>query len=113
MNTKVMQTDLQAAHSGSYYFIAGCGGDLDEWVTGYTEELETSEIGTPVVWYRTTGAEVNAHAGEDLKPTAYLPEDLVCLLFPLDGLDVSRLAMFKIRMHDRWFDDVIDNMRNS
>lgn len=32
------------------------------------------------------------------------------LMFPLDGLNVGKLAMFKIRFGVRWFDDIVDNM---
>ena len=31
------------------------------------------------------------------------------MAFPLDGLDVNKLAMFKLQMRDRWFDDIVDN----
>jgi hypothetical protein len=37
--------------------------------------------------------------------------DLTFMFFPLDGLNVGKLAMFKMQMQARWFDDVIDNMR--
>lgn len=37
-------------------------------------------------------------------------DDLTVLTFPLDGLHVGKLAMFKLTMEDRWFDDVTDNM---
>ena len=30
-------------------------------------------------------------------------------LVGLDGLDVGKLAIFKLQMGDRWFDDVVDN----
>lgn len=108
--------DLASAEGGSYYFIGGAGGDLDEWVTGYEELLVKEEIGKPVRWHQTNGAAINHHAehgGYDVADRDHFPSDLVCLLFPLDGLDVGRLAMFKLRMEDRWFDDVIMNMRRN
>ena len=37
------------------------------------------------------------------------PDDITFLAFPLDGLDIGKLAMFKLKMGDRWFDDIIDN----
>jgi hypothetical protein len=101
--------DLDAAYDGSWYFIAGTGGDLTEWTNGYEQALAVHECGKPKVWFQTTGAAVNAKAGaSNVNPYA---DDLTCLLFPLDGLDVGRLALFKVAMQDRWFDDVIDNMR--
>ena len=107
---------LAEACDGSWYFIAGCGDPLEEWVTGYEEWMEQNGGGKPIAWYRTNGAPVNSFAVKK-KGTPYLhlkdlfPGDLTCLLFPLDGLDIGRLAMFKLGMQDRWFDDVIMNMR--
>ena len=37
------------------------------------------------------------------------PDDLTFLMFPLTGLNMGRLAIFKILMSDRWFDDIVDN----
>jgi hypothetical protein len=60
-----------------------------------------------VQWLQTTGAAVNLFAGAG----GDYPLDTVVLLFPLTGLDPHKLPIFKIRMEDRWFSDVIDNMR--
>ena len=38
------------------------------------------------------------------------PADLTVLTFPLEGLHLGKLALFRLRMEDRWFDDIIDNM---
>jgi hypothetical protein len=102
------KADLQKAYDGSFYFIAGCGGDLDEWVTGYEKFLDERDCGKPTAWLQTTGKEVNEFAGENDNP---YQAGLICLMFPLDGMEVGPLAMVKILMQDRWFDDVIDNMR--
>lgn len=107
-----MLDSLEDAYEGSYYCIAGAGGDLQEWVDGYEKLMEEAEIGKPVKWYRTNGAAVNAYASERgmvAKPNQF-QSDLVILLFPLDDLAVGALAIFKLQMQDRWFDDVIDNM---
>ena len=107
--------DLKAAYEGSYYFIAGTGGDLQEWVSGYEDLLTKESIGTPTLWLKTNGATVNGfasqHYGGLIADNDQFPGDLACLLFPLDGLEVGRLAMFKLQMEDRWFDDVVQNMR--
>lgn len=102
--------NLRDAEQGSYYTIVGAGGSLDEWVTGYEKILEEAEIGKPVEWFTTTGAAVNSHTSPTNEHDAF-PDDLAFLLFPLDGLDVGKLAMFKLRMQDRWFDDIVDNIR--
>lgn len=107
--------DLAKAYEGSYYFIAGAGGDLAEWTTGYEGLLAEAEIGKPTQWLQTNGATVNMFAvekkGGQIEDRDCFPGDLTCLLFPLDGLHAGRLAMFKIQAQDRWFDDVVQNMR--
>lgn len=109
MTTATIPTaDLHAAYQGSWYFIAGCGGDLSEWTDGITNALTSRGIGAPSAWYVTTGQAVNDYAQATNDP---FPPELVCLLFPLEGLDVGKLALFKLAAGDRWFDDVIDNMR--
>lgn len=109
--------DLQKANSESWYFIAGAGGDLQDWVTGYQDLMETAGIGKPTSWFYSSGATVNLamrtiHGG-DIHPDDEFPNNLTCLLFPLEGLNISALAMFKLRMQDRWFDDVVDNVRTA
>lgn len=105
----IVNANLATAYNGSFYFIAGTGGSLEEWKDGYEGFMRRELIGKPVAWYKTTGKAINEFAGENNNP---FPDDLTCLLFPLDGLSVGRLAMFKLSMGDRWFDDVIDNMRD-
>ncbi len=100
---------FNAAYKGSYYTILGCGGDLDEWTTGYTKLLEEGAIGTPKQFITFSGADMNMNYGL-IGNNAY-KDDLTCLMFPLDGLDAGRLAMFKLRMRDRWFGDIVDNNR--
>lgn len=105
------QKQLETAYDNSYYFIAGCGDPLEEWVEGYEDLLAEHNIGKPVRWYQTTGAAVNRYAGDIPSPSDYFQEDVTCLLFPLNRLDTGKLAIFRIQMQDRWFDDVIQNMR--
>lgn len=104
-----LDTDaLRRADDGSWYTIIGAGGDLAEWTAGYEAWLAEQNIGKPVAWFTTNGGAVNAYAGQPADP---YPSDLTFLLFPLDGLDIGRLAMFKVARGDRWFDDVIANHR--
>lgn len=113
--TDLPAADLRAAYDGSYYFIAGAGGDLQEWVDGYEKMLAEEGIGKPTGWFTTTGAAVNDYAftsGWRSDWDQCFDVTLTCLLFPLDGLDITRLPIFKIKMADRWFDDVIANMRD-
>lgn len=109
----IQKADLGAAKNGSYYTVVGCGGDLQEWVTGIESALADAEIGNPTAWFQTTGAEVNAFAATfhgRIRCADKFQDDLTILMFPLDGLNVGRLAMFRLQMEDRWFDDIIGNM---
>ena len=105
--------DLAAAEKGSWYTILGVGGDPQEYVRGYEEMLVEQGIGKPKAWYKSTGADVNKYVGDDVLPRDQFQRSLNILVFPLDGMDVSKLAMFKLRMQDRWFDDVVGNMRRN
>lgn len=102
--------DLSKAEQGSYYTILGAGGDLKDWVEGVNKLLNEKGIGTPVAWYQTNGGAMNAYA-QPTNAEDRFPSDLTVLMFPLDGLDVGRLAILKIQMQDRWFDDVVQNVR--
>lgn len=105
---------LQKAFEESWYFIAGTGGALADWVNGYEDLMEKAGIGKPLKWLQTTGAQVNALAasnGDEIAERDRFQPDLICLLLSWEGLHVGKLAMFKIQMQDRWFDDVIQNMR--
>lgn len=106
-----MSVNFDELYKGSYYTIIGCGGDLEEWKKGYTNLLQEKEIGTIKEWVTFKGADVNSKY--KLTGDNRFKDDLTFLAFPLDGLDVSKLALFKLEMNDRWFDDIISNtLRN-
>ena len=98
---------LRAAYEGSYYTIVGAGGDQKEWQDGYNKMLREQGIGEVTKWIAFTGKAMNEEFS--LTGDNKYPDDLHFLAFPLDGLDVGKLAMFKIRMRDRWFDDIVSN----
>ena len=87
--------------------LQGCGGDLQEWVDGYEEMLAEKQIGKPKAWFTAKGAQVNKEFG--LTGNEAFKARLTILFFPLDDLDIGKLAIFKLKMGDRWFDDIIDN----
>ena len=99
--------DIRKAYEGSYYTIIGAGGDLNEWMEGYQGLLDKEGIGKVKQWYKTTGKVIND--AWDLYGNNRFKSNLTVLMFPLDGLNVGKLALFKLKMNDRWFDDVIDN----
>ena len=100
-------TDFEKMYAGSWYTITGVGGDETEWKDGYQDLLTKAGIGTIREWVAFTGDEMNRYYG--LTDTNAYPHDLHFLAFPLDGLDAGKLAMFKLQMRDRWFDDIVDN----
>ena len=102
--------NLDTAFKGSYYTILGAGGDLNEWVAGYNEMLRDGGIGTPAEWFTTTGGDINAYAATRGEVTNPFADNLTCLMFKLDGLNGGALAMVKLQMQDRWFDDIVNNM---
>lgn len=107
--------ELSQAREGSYYTIVGVGGPLSEWLEGYEGLMAAAGIGKPQEWFQTTGGDVNLFATRakngPIHPDDCFKNDLTILMFPLDGLDVGALAIFKMRMADRWFDDIVANMR--
>lgn len=106
-----MQTaNLTDADHGSFYTILGVGGDLNDWTTGITECLVERGIGTPKEFYTTTGKAINEYAATKGEVTGPFADDLTVLMFPLDGLNGPKLAVFKMHAGDRWFDDIVTNM---
>lgn len=100
-------TNFEEMYNGSWYTIVGAGGDLDDWKEGYQKMLRESGIGEVARWESFTGEEMNNYYG--LKGTVAYPSDLAFLAFPLDGLSLYGLSIFKLAMQDRWFDDIVDN----
>lgn len=98
---------FQKMYDGSYYTIVGCGGDLNKWKQGYQNMLNESEIGIIKEWYEFTGKDMNKEY--NLTGTNAYQDDLHFLAFPIDNLNVNKLAIFKLHMNDRWFDDIVDN----
>ena len=70
--------------------------------------MEKNGIGKPKTFYIFSGKLTNEFAGQNGDP---FKEDIIMLAFSHEGLNVGKLAVFKVGMGDRWFDDIIDNMR--
>lgn len=109
VNDDNREATFNAAYDGSYYTILGCAGDLNEWTVGYQELLATRGIGTPKEFITFKGADMNEIYG--LTGNNAYDEGLTFLMFPLDGLDVPKLAIFRLQAGDKWFDDIVDNNR--
>lgn len=116
--TKYTSLDsIKSAADKSFYTIAGCGGDINEWVHGYERLLNEKGIGKPSEWVTFNGALVNQLASDngtyEIAANDKFDPSLTFLAFPFDGLNVGKLAIFKIEMSDRWLDDIISNMRRN
>ncbi|WP_300924534.1 hypothetical protein [uncultured Clostridium sp.] len=107
LNEDIDDSILDKAYNGSYYTIIGAGGDINEWKEGYQKLLDEHNIGTIKEWITFKGSDMNNKYG--LTGDNAYPNDLTFLAFCLDGLDINKLAIFKIKMQDRWFDDIVDN----
>ena len=99
--------DYEKMEAGSWYTITGTGGDIQEWKDGYQKLLTENGIGQISEWADFTGQQMNEQYG--LTGDNAYPDDLHFLAFSLDGLDVGKLAIFKLQMDDRWFDDIVAN----
>ena len=95
------------AYNGSYYTITGCGGNLEEWIQEYTRLLKETGIGIPVQFITFKGSDMNVYY--NLYRNKAYQDDLTFLMFPLNELHIGKLALFKLKMDDRWFDDIVDN----
>lgn len=81
--------------------LRGCGGDLQEWVDGISNELKREDI-----------LSEGSSFGECF---TFQHGDVTCLLFPFEGadLDLSKLAMWRLRTRDMyggtWLSDFVSN----
>lgn len=99
--------DFDKLYNGSWFTIEGAGGDLNEWKEGLQDMLNQEGIGTIQEWETFSGKEMNDNY--NLTGSNRYPDDLTFLCFSLDGLEIGKLAMFKMRFGARWFDDIVDN----
>lgn len=104
------QAELKDLVTTSAYTITGAGGELEDWKKGYQELLQKEDIGKPSKWYTFKGKLMNDTY--DLTGNNRYPDDITFLCFSLEGLHVGKLALFKIRMEDRWLDDIVTNNLN-
>ena len=95
-------------YRGKFYTITGAGGEVNDWIEGYTKELISSKIGRPKYWVRFTGKDLNT--AYDLEPRKKYQDEMVFLAFPLDGLNIEDLTKYKFQAGDRFFNDIIDTI---
>ena len=99
--------ELLSLTDNSAFTIEGAGGNLLEWCVGLNEMLGNENIGQVKTFYTFKGKLMNETYG--LTGDNAYKDDLTFLCFMLDGLDIGKLAMFKMRFGARWLDDIVDN----
>lgn len=101
---------FEKLYNGSAFTFEGLGFDsFDELKDQINEILEQENIG------RVKSENFFTYKGKDMNDYYLLtgsnryPDDLTFVSFLNDGLDIGRLAMFKIRIGARWYDDIVSN----
>lgn len=96
--------ELRKMNNSEGLILQGCGGDLQEWVDGINDMLTEN------------GILQNESRFE--KVYTFNNENLTCLLFPFEGvqLDVGKLAMWRLETRETfgsmWLTDYVDNRLN-
>lgn len=96
--------ELRKMNNSEGLILQGCGGDLQEWVDGINDMLTEN------------GILQNESRFE--KAYTFNNENLTCLLFPFEGiqLDVGKLAMWRLETRETfgstWLSDYVDNRLN-
>lgn len=103
----IKQPSFEQLYNESAFTIEGCGGELKEWMEGINKLLAEKEIGQVETFYTFEGKDMNCYY--ELTGSNRYPDDLTFLSFPLDNLDINKLAMFKMQFGARWFDDIVEN----
>ena len=96
--------ELRKMNNSEGLILQGCGGDLQEWVDGINDMLTESKI--------------LQNGSKFEKAYTFNNENITCLLFPFDGvqLDVGKLAMWRLETRETfgstWLSDYVDNRLN-
>ena len=101
---------FQQFYDGSYCTMIGAGSTdgHKDWFDGINKALKEDKVGQIKTLYVFRGREMNEFF--DLEGDNRYKDDLTFICFPLDGLDIGRLTMFKLKSEMRWFDDICDNL---
>ena len=106
MNKKEL---FEKAYKGSYYTIIGVA-DEKEYKEGYQKIFDEQKIGKIKKWYSFTGKEFNDYY--EPVGTDRFRDGVHFLAFPLESLNVNKLAILKLQLGDRWFDDIVNNLKS-
>lgn len=106
----MMNELFEKLYNNSAFTFEGLGfDDFDELKDQINECLEEENIGTVKSenFFTYSGKDMNDYY--HLTGTNRYPDNLTFVSFLLDGLDIGKLAMFKLRIGARWYDDIVDN----
>lgn len=101
---------FEEMYSGSYYtvylgLVAKDGVDM--WKRHYQDLLFDDNIGDIEKWVKFTGEEMNEYYDLTGK-NAYVKESIF-IAFDIKNLDIVKLSALKLRLGDKWFDDMVAN----
>ena len=106
----MMNELFEKLYDNSAFTFEGLSFDnFDELKEQINDILEQEHIGRvkPENFFTYKGKDMNDYYM--LTGSNRYPDDLTFVSFLFDGLDVSRLTMFKLRIGARWFDDIVSN----
>ena len=89
------------------YTVIGAGGNLNEWMSGINKLLAENNIGKVNQFYVFKGKDMNEKY--KLSGDVAYPDDLTFIAFTTENLNVAKLSIFRLRMQDHWFTDIVDN----
>ena len=93
-------------YEGSAFTCIGIN-DPEEWFEDLNKEMSEEGIGSVDEMFTFKGKSMNKYYR--LEGDHAYPDDLTFLSFHIDKLDRGKLAMYKLRIGARWFDDIVDN----
>ena len=106
----MMNELFEKLYNNSAFTFEGLGfDDFDELKDQINECLEEENIGTVKSenFFTYSGKDMNDYY--HLTGTNRYPDTLTFVSFLLDDLDIGKLAMFKLRIGARWFDDIVNS----
>jgi hypothetical protein len=101
---KISVAELRKMNGEEGLILQGCGGDLQEWVTGVNDMLTEENILK------------NGTSFSSDRVCSFQNGQITCLLFPFDdsvNLDMGKLAIWRLKTHESfggtWLSDYVPN----
>jgi len=107
LETSKTNMTLERLENGSAFTVSGAGGNINDWAIGLKKMLKDKNIGHVDIFYTWTGKFMNETY--KLSGKVAYPDNFVFIAFPIEGMDIGKLAIFKMEFGARWLDDIVDN----